>query len=89
MARSRRIKQLSLALSIPIVACCVLGGLTYYRIRIVKMERPLIQAVEKGDFLAVKKLLARGADPNSRDRPEQSTSFVAMLKKIIHLPLWK
>jgi ankyrin repeat protein len=84
MARSRRIKQLSLALSIPIVACIALGGLTYHRIRIVKMERPLIQAVEKSDEHAVKKLLAGGADPNSRDRPAQNTGFLAMLKKIIH-----
>jgi hypothetical protein len=58
--------------------------MTYYRIRIVKMERPLIQAVEKSDEHAVKKLLAAGADPNSRDRPAQNTGFLAMLKKIIH-----
>jgi ankyrin repeat protein len=48
------------------------------------MERPLIQAVDKSDEHAVKKLLAAGADPNSRDRPAQNTGFLAMFKKIIH-----
>jgi len=64
-----------LLISVPIVCLCVLGWFIHTAWQRVRLRGPLVDAVKRNDALTVKALLARGADPNTRDAPQLPFSW--------------
>src|SRR5579872_6578490 len=70
MNRRPRLRLALLTLAPVALFLAVFGWLTYARVQFVRLRGPLIAAVKARDAVRARELLDRGADPNTRDRPE-------------------
>lgn len=58
---------------------------SYVLYRHAKLQQPLFAAIQEMDTDAVARLLARGADPNARNRPRTQKGFLELLQRLFTL----